>query len=89
MTDETRKRRERITRMANETSGRRPSGGRLLRRTPRRLSSNQQRPRRRIEKASAILRCLVLVLQHVPEELLEVELLADVAFNLIEKQSTA
>lgn len=52
---------------------------------PRSLHGAIDRERRRLEKASAILSCLVLVLQHAPEKPIEVELLADEDFNLIEK----
>ena len=52
--------------------------------TRRQLSQTIARERRRIEKASAVLRCLVLMSRHHPQELIEVQLIADVAYNLIE-----
>lgn len=54
-------------------------------RVPRLLYRAIDRERRRIAKASAVLRCLILVSRHLPAEPIEVELLAAVARNLIER----
>lgn len=58
-----------------------PSEHRYRRRSSQKLSKTLAQERQRIEKASAILRCRVLISRHHPEEPIEVELPVDVAFN--------
>lgn len=58
----------------------------MVRRTPfRDLSTRYPLRAAAYREGVCHLRCLRLVSQHVPREPIEVELIADVAFNLIEK----
>ena len=56
-----------------------------MRRAPRHLSRAIKGSRRRIERASAILQGLLIVAGNYPEKPIEVELIVQVAYNLIEK----
>ena len=56
---------------------------------PRSLYRSIDRERRRMAKASVVLRCLLLASRYALNEPIEVELIADVAFNLIEKAIAA
>ena len=56
-----------------------------MRKAPRHLSRAIKRARLRIERASAILQCLLIVAGNHPEKPIEVELMVQVAYNLTEK----